>query len=314
MLTGLLTGLTWIGARARWFLAVGVVVATLQPSVSAILRPFLPALVALVFCIAMVRLDLRALALRALRPRRLALLSLWTLALLALTPALVWAGARAAGLGETHVASLTYTFAAPPITSAAALCLILGLDAAFALELTVFASLASPVLGPLVTKLLLGEAVPVDAPDLMLRVAAMIAAGWVLALLIRRLAGPGTIERHHAAFDGVAAVVLVLFVIPLYDRFWEVAGAMPGYAVATLGLVIAANFGTQAAVAAGLRRAAAPRMAGAAGLMWGNRNVSLYLAALPPDPLFGLYVAFYQFPMLFTPVVMGPLLARLSRS
>jgi hypothetical protein len=42
--------------------------------------------------------------------------------------------------------------------------------------------------------------------------------------------------------------------------------------------------------------------------MWGNRNVSLYLAALPPDPVFGLFVAFYQFPILLTPVVMGRLL------
>ncbi|HUF87399.1 MAG TPA: hypothetical protein VMM59_08455 [Thermohalobaculum sp.] len=305
----MLGGLVWVGARARWFLAVGVLAATLLPSLSAFLRPFLPALVALVFCIAMVRLDLGALARRAARPRRLGLLALWTVALLVVTPALVWAGARAAGMAEAHVAALTYTFAAPPITAAAAMCLILGLNAAFALELTVFASIATPLLGPLVTKALLGEAVPLDAPALMLRVAAMIGAGWLLALIIRRLAGPGTIERHHAAFDGVAAVVLVLFVIPLYDRFWDVVGNMPGYAAATLALVVAANFGAQAIVAAGFRRAAQPGLAGAAGLMWGNRNVSLYLAALPPDPLFGLYVAFYQFPMLFTPMLMGRLLA-----
>jgi hypothetical protein len=42
--------------------------------------------------------------------------------------------------------------------------------------------------------------------------------------------------------------------------------------------------------------------------MWGNRNVSIYFAALPPDPLFGLYVAFYQLPMLFTPLVLGRVL------
>lgn len=304
----MLGGLAWVGARARWLLAIGVLMATLLPAVSAFLRPFLPALVALVYCTAMVRLDLGALARRAVRPRRLALLALWTVALVVVTPALVWAGASAAGMAEAHVAALTYTFAAPPITSAAALCLILGLDAAFALELSVFASLATPLLGPLVTKALLGEAVPLDAADLMLRVAAMVGAGWVMALIVRRLAGTGTIERHRGAFDGVATVVLVLFVIPLYDRFWEVVSSMPGYALGTLGLVLAANFGVQAAVAAGFRQAAQPALAGAAGLTWGNRNVSLYLAALPPDPLFGLYVAFYQFPMLFTPMLMGRLL------
>ena len=59
--------------------------------------------------------------------------------------------------------------------------------------------------------------------------------------------------------------------------------------------------------AVGVRRAN-QGPAGAAGRMWGNRNVALYLAALPPDPLFGLYVACYQLPMLFTPLVLGRLL------
>ncbi len=305
----MLGGLRWVGAQARWVLAIGVLVATLLPSVSAFLRPFLPALVTLVFCISMARLDLGVLARRAVRPRRMGLLALWTLGLLVLTPALAFAAGRVTGLSEAHVAALTYTFAAPPITSAAALCLILGLDAAFALELTVFVSLATPFIGPAVTKALLGEAVPLDALDLTLRVAAMIGAGWVLALIVRRVAGPERIERNRGAFDGVAAIVLILFVIPLYDRFWEVVGTMPGYAAGTLALVLLANFGTQALVAAGMRRTTEPAFAGAAGLMCGNRNVSLYLAALPPDPLFGLYVAFYQFPMLFTPMVMGRLLA-----
>ena len=43
-------------------------------------------------------------------------------------------------------------------------------------------------------------------------------------------------------------------------------------------------------------------------MMWGTRNVSIYFAALPADPLFGLYVALYQIPMLFTPLVLGRVL------
>lgn len=309
----MLAGLSWLGANARWILAAGVVLATLLPAASAFLRPMLPGLVAMVFCVSLVRLDLGALARRALRPRRLMVLAGWTAAFLSLTPALVLLAARAAGLPAAQVAALTYTFAAPPIMSASALCLMLGLDAAFALELTVFASLVTPVAGPLVTKALLGEAVPIHGADLALRVAAMVAAGTVMALALRRLLGPETIRSHRAAFDGVATIVLVLFVVPLYDGFWAMVSAMPGFALATLALVLAANWGPQVVVAAMLRRAAAPDVAGAAGLMWGNRNVSIYLAALPPDPLFGLYVALYQFPMLFTPVVMGRLLGRGAR-
>jgi len=300
-----LRGLTWIGARARWVLAAGVVAATFLPSLSATLRPFVPGLVVLLLCISMARLDLGMLAQRASRPRRMAVLTGWIVALMVVTPAVIWAGARAAGLPEAHLAALVYTFAAPPIASAPAVCLMMGLEAGFALELTILASLAAPFVGPVVSKVLLGEAVPLDAFDLALRMAAMIAGGVAAALAMRRLIGPGRIARHGGAFDGVATVVLLLFVIPIFDRFWEVVLNLPWFALGTLVLVLVANWGVQALVAVAGGRVAEPGLAGSAGLMWGTRNISIYFAALPPDPLFGLYVALYQLPMLFTPLVLG---------
>ena len=138
----------------------------------------------------------------------------------------------------------------------------------------------------------------------------MIAGGVVAALVVRRLFGADRIIRYRGTFDGVSTAVLLLFVIPLFDGFWDVVLGLPWFAFATLALVLAANWGAQVAVAVGMRRAApqrgtGPELAGSVGLMWGNRNVSIYFAALPPDPLFGLYVAFYQLPMLFTPLVLG---------
>ena len=304
----MLRGLAWVGAQARWVLAAGVIMATFLPSLSSILRPFLPGLVVLVLCVSIARLDLGVLARRATRPRRLAVLMVWTVALLVLTPVVVWAGASVAGLPPAHVAALVYTFVAPPISSAPALCLLVGLDAGFALELTVVASLATPFIGPAVTKALLGEAVPLDTFDLALRVAAMIALGVAAALAVRRAVGAERVARYGGAFDGVATVALVLFVIPLFDGFWGLVLSQPWFALGTLALVLAANWGAQVAVALAARRGTGPELAGSAALMWGNRNVSIYFAALPPDPLFGLYVAFYQLPMLFTPLVLGRVL------
>ncbi len=305
--------LTWLGAQARWVLAVGVILATFLPSLSSALRPFLPGLVVLVLCVSMARLDLGLLARRASKPRRMAVLLAWTAALLVVTPVVVWAGASAAGLPQAHIAALVYTFAAPPISSAPALCLLLGLEAGFALELTVVASLVTPFIGPMVTKALLGEAVPLDTFDLALRVAAMIAIGVAAALAVRRMFGADRIIRHGGAFDGVATAALLLFVIPLFDGFWDVVLGLPWFAVGTLTLVLVANWGAQVVVAVGVRRAVpqrgvGPGLGGSVGLMWGNRNVSIYFAALPPDPLFGLYVALCQLPMLFTPLVLGWLL------
>ncbi|MEM1344054.1 MAG: hypothetical protein AAGI34_05650 [Pseudomonadota bacterium] len=300
--------LEWIGARARWVLALGVVLATLLPTLSAALRPWLPGLVALLICLAMSRLDLAMLAQRALAPRRLGLLLLWTGALLVLSPILYYALARGAGLPEAHVAALVYTAAAPPITSATGLCLIMGLDAVLALELTVIASLATPLIGPVVIQTLLGTAVPLDATAMMLRVGAMIGAGALAALVLRRLLGPARIAAHTRAFDGVAALAMLLFIVPLFDGFWGLVTAEPALAATMLGLSVVANFGVQALTAALLRTRLAPETAGAAGLIWGNRTVALYLAALPFDPDFTLYVALYQVPMLFTPLMMGGLL------
>ena len=307
-MTGILAALAWIGARARWVLAIGVLAATFLPSLSAALRPFLPALVVLVLAVTMARLDLGVLARRAAQPRRFAVLVVWALAMLVATPVLVWGLAVALGLPEIHVASLVYTFISPPIASSAAMCLMLGLEAGLAIELTVLASLMTPVTGPFVAKLLLGDTVPIDAVDLSLRVAAIMAAGIVVALVMRRGLGVARIDRMGRAFDGIVTIVLVIFVVPLFDRFWELVLGDPGFALAVLALVLIANWGGQIVMAVAGRRVTAPEIAGAAALMWGTRNISVYLAALPPDPLFGLYVAFYQIPMLFTPLVLGRVL------
>ena len=285
-----------------------MLIATLVPGLSAWLRPFFPVLVILILGLSMSRLDLASMARRACRPQRLLILTGWTLALMVLTPALVWAVTSAIGLEQAHVAALTYTFAAAPIMSSATLCLMLGLDAAFALELTAFSSMAMPFIGPIVIKTLLGAAVPIDAAQLTLRVAGMVAAGTVLAIVLRWLAGRERIERNSGSFDGIMTVVLLMFVIPLFNRFWELTLANPWFAGSALALVLIGNLGAQTLAAAGLRRVTGVEQAGAAGLMWGNRNIATYLAALPPDPLFTLYVGLYQLPMLFTPLIMGRLL------
>lgn len=301
----MLTGLAWIGARARWILAIGVVVAPFLPAVGSMLRPFLPALVVLSFSLAVARIDPAPILSGFLRPRRLLVLVTWLTALMVATPVLLWAAALVLGLPAGHVAALVYTGAAPPITSAAGLCLMLGLNAAFALELTVIASLLMPVIGPLVAIALLGDAVPIEAFALGQRLAVMIVLGIAAGITLRRLIGAGRLASHATAFDGAVTLAMLTFIIPLFDGMLALAAADPGAAAGLFALAIAANLGVQAVVAALLRRFVAGAKAGAAGLMWGNRTVAFYLAALPPDPVYQLYVALYQIPMLLTPLVMG---------
>lgn len=301
--------LEWIGGRARWVLAAGVLAAFFMPGLSSALRPYLSILVGFVFCAAMARIDLLGLASRLRDPRHLAALMLWSLAMMAITPCLLWLLGRLIGLPEAYTAALVYSALAPPITSSAALCLIIGLNAAFALELTVVASLLTPVIGPVVGTLLLGEAVPIDGLSLGLRVGGMVVGGALGAITLRAWMGGERIERHGGKFDGISAIVMWLVVAAVLDGAGSRILADPALALGVFALAVAANFGAQAAIAIGLQRASSP-VAGAAGLMWGNRTVALYLAALPFEPVFALYVAFFQVPMLFTPLLMGRFLVR----
>lgn len=301
--------LAWVGARAQWVLATGVVAALVLPGPGALLAGTLPFWVTFLLGLAMTRIDLPAIARRAVAPRRLAR-NLGLLALLmGATPATFWALGTALGLNTAHVEAIVYTSAGPPLGSAAAFCLILGLDAAFALEITVLGSFLAPFTMPLVARVLLGDAVPIDAPLMTLRLALVIGAAATGALLARRLLGAQRIAMHSRAFDGMSSIGLILFLFPLFHGMPELIAAMPGFAAATLALAVAVNLGAQVVAFPAARLLTTRETAGATALMWGNRNAALALAALPGDPLFTLYVALYQFPMYFTPLVMRPLMA-----
>ena len=63
--------LAWAGTRARWVLALGVLGALVLPGPGELLAGTLPFWVALLFGLAMLRIDLIAIARRAVSPRRL---------------------------------------------------------------------------------------------------------------------------------------------------------------------------------------------------------------------------------------------------
>lgn len=293
--------LEWLGARARWALALGVFAALALPAVAQALRPWLPVLVALVYALSMTRIDLPAVARGLTRPRRAAVVLGLSTVLLTLCSAAAFAAVRALGLPPEWEAAAVWTFAAPPIASAAGFAFLLGLDAALTLEITVVCSALMPILGPLMGRWLLGEDLPLSAVDLALRTAAMIGAGAGLALLLRARLGAERIARRARVFDGLLAVTMIVFAFPLFDGVGETILARPGLAAAFLAVAAAVILGPQLLVRL---LPAPPAQAGAVALTGGTRSVAIWLAALPPDPLFTLWVALYQLPMYATPLLM----------
>lgn len=303
----MIRALAWIGARAQWALAIGVLTAFFVPGPGKLLDGTIPFWVALLTGLAMTRIDLRAVASRALTPRRLVRNTALLLVLMSVTPALFAGLGWLFGLDDTVVTVLVYTASAPPLGSATAFCLMLGFNAAFALEITVLGSFLAPFTMPLVSRLLLGEAVPIDVAEMTLRLALLIGCAALGAVIARRVIGAAAIDRHGHTFDGFAVLCLVLFLFPLFLGLREQIAMAPLFAALIMGLVIFTNLGMQILTLPLCRAVAGPETGGATALIWGNRNAALSLAAVPGDPVLTLYVSLYQFPMYLTPLIMRPI-------
>ena len=297
-------GLIWLGANARWFLAIGSLTALFLPSVAAAFRPFLPLLVCLVLGLSLARIDLPDVARNLTRPGFLLRVTALSFLIMPVTGAIYLAIARLFNLAEIDAQSLVYLAAAPPIASAAGLCFILGFNARLAIDLTLAASILTPVFGPIMVAVLIPEATSISTLDLAWRLARMIAGALIIAIAIRWILGPDRINANKQIFDGLSALAMLTFIFPLFDGVAATIMANPMRAFWVLCLGTIFNIGVN--VVTRLILSAKPYAdRGTYGLVWGNRTIAVYLAALPPDPQFTLFVALYQFPMYFTPLLFG---------
>jgi len=302
--------LEWLGRNARWTLVVGIFAALLFQEAGAALRPALPFFVGMVFTLAMVRIDLRAMVRGALAPGRIARTLGLSAGIVVATPVALHAVSGMLGMPEDWRMALVYAHAAPPIASAAGLCLMMGLNATIALEVAVVASLLTPFVGPVVVLVLLGDTVALDGWRLAAQLAGIVLGGTGVALALRHAFGPARIGRHGTALDGVTALGMLVFLLPVFDGVVASVRRAPMLALGVLALVTVTNFGVQVLAQRAARGMASEETAGAVGVLWGNRNVTLFLATAPENALFSLYVALYQFPMYFTPLVIGRLFRR----
>ncbi len=295
--------LSWLGVRSRWWLAAFSIAALALPWLSTLLRPALPAFVVLLLGLAIARIDLRDLATRLADPRHLVRLLAITVVLIPGTVAVVYLIVVAFGIGAPASIMLIIYAAAPPISAAAAFCFLLGFDAMLALEVTVVATLVTPLIGPAVFAFVALEPLQVPADILFVRLLAIVIGGLILGVVVRRLLGAAWIAGNEPAFDGLVTISMGLFIIPLFESIGGTIVAHPVLALGTLVLAVALNLGTNFLVASALSRRMDRPTAGALGFMSGNRNLAIYLAAMPTDPLTALFVALYQFPMFFTPLI-----------
>lgn len=298
-----LAPLEWIGRHARLILPAGLVAVPFLPSSGGALAPALPWLVALLIGLAVARVDLRATLRDLTRPgRALPLIAALVLFQPVLAVALTRAG-QELGLAAPVVLVLLVFAAAPPLSSAPNLALMLGYDARLALGFTLLGTLLSPLLVP--ASFWLVAAGGIDPARIALKVLAMLVGGIAIGTALRAGLGAARIGARARAFDGIGTLIMLAFLFPLLDGVGAQVLAAPGRALLLAGLAVTLNLGGNL-VARALAGTALPRPTAASlGLVFGNRNISVLLAALPHDPTISLFVALAQIPIYATPFLLS---------
>jgi len=310
----LAAALAWLGRQGTRAIAAVVLIGIAVPPLGALLRPFVTPAIFVLLCIAFLRVDAAALGSYLRRPKLVLAATAWTMLAV---PLLFGVICLALGL-ETRVPELFLALmmqaVAPPMMAAPAFAALMGFDATLVLASLVTSTALTPVTAPLFAYGFIGPALTLSPALLGLKLFAILAGSALVAIIGRRLLGPGAIARRKEELDGINIIVVFVFVAAVMEH---AAADFIDAPIATLGLAALA-FAVSVAVlgltAAVFARAGKER-AFVLGLMASQRNMGLMLAATGgalPDYVW-LYFALCQFPIYLFPQLLKPLARRLAR-
>lgn len=202
--------------------------------------------------------------------------------------------------------ALTLMSAAPSIVGSANICIMLGFAPQSAVRLMVAGSVALPLTVVPVFWLMpeLGDISAVLSA--VGRLIVIIAIGASSAILVRWAFLRNPSASALINLDGLGALALAIFVVALMPALSDSLLTQPLMAFGWLCVAFGANIGLQIIFYVLVRRRASPDTAVAVGLIGGNRNIALFLAALPAETIAPVlaFIACYQVPMYLTPMIM----------
>jgi len=303
----LAAALSLAGRHGTLLAAASIFIGLALPDLAALLKPVLGAVIVAMLMLAFLRVDLSALRRYFTRPGLIAAATVW---LMLVAPALIGAVFFYAGVGHALPGlyfMLVLQLAAPGLMSAPAVAALLGLDVALTLAGLIVSVAVAPVSAGLFTHLFLGTAL---ASPLALGVhLALIIAGAALgAAVIRGIAGGAFIEAQAQRIDGLSVLMFMTFAIAAMDGVTAHIVNEPMLVGKLTLLAFALSLGMTAVTTLVFWPAGRAR-AFAIGLMAGNRNMGLMLAAtgFAVSDVAWLYFAVAQFPIYLLPHLMRPL-------
>ncbi len=306
-MTILLTPLLFMARWGRLVLIAGLVAGIVSPTLAQFVKGHLPELLVALLFFAALRIGPREALGKLNRVGPLVLLvGLYQVILPCFAVLLFsffgWAGALAA--------ALTIMLSASPISGSPNLTVMVGGDPAPSLRLLVLSTAMLPLtvipvfsMSPLFDS---SEAIF----DAALRLFLIILCSSLAAFVVRWLFLKEPDATALKAIDGMSAFLMAVLVVGLMSAFGPALFNEPLRLLLVLCLAFAVNIALQLGAFGGLRVEKTELIGYSIGA--GNRNMALFLAALPAamtEPLL-LYVACYQIPMYLTPYVLGWLYAR----
>ncbi|MBE1285980.1 MAG: hypothetical protein GJ676_21885 [Rhodobacteraceae bacterium] len=300
-----------VARHGRLCLVLGLLAGLGLPGIAAVLRPWLPEIVSLLLFLTAFRIGYRDALGTDLKSAVGAVLILQLLLPVAAAILFVfWGG----GLSPLAVV-IVLVLAAPSVTGAPNFTILLGGDPAVALRLLVLGTAVLPLTTLPVFWLLpqLGDFQAVLGAAG--RLTAVVTGAVGLGFLARHLIAPDLKARGTAALDGLTSIALAVVVVALMSAIGPAFQNSPFLLLWWLGAAFAVNFGLQILAHTVLRESGKTAIATPVGIVAGNRNIALFLVALPPettDPLL-IFIGCYQFPMYLTPILLRRLYEHRAR-
>ena len=302
----LIRALAFCGKHGRLVLPLGLVAGVVLPFAAAPMRMAIPWCIGALLFLAVLRLFPNSAKVTAsVTPTQW-----WNTAKLVLStqvvlPLIVFAIGSVLGLPTIVLLAMTLVCAAPPISGSPNLVLLLKGDGAFAMRWLLLGTALLPLSClPVLWLLYPGQSITIMLrPSIVLL--ALIFTAVALAFGVLRITRWLKKELPAQAIDGASAIVLAAMVIGLMSAVHDPDTTWIDI-VWMLFVAIVINGALQClGVIAGMVMSSNRARITALGVPMGNRNIALYLTALPVlqvEPLL-LFIACYQVPMYLTPLI-----------
>ena len=303
-MTNILTNtLIYCARQGRWILVASLVVGLFSETLALMIKPHISLLIALLLFNACLRVGPRQ-ALGAISDLKTGLQ--FVVLLQVVLPVAVVLASITAGFQNPLVFALIMLWAAPSLSGSPHLVVLMGFDPAPALRQLVIGTALLPVT-IIPVFLLLPEFGDIAAVLMAtIRLFLVIALAAFIAFAIRLTILKSLSQSQIEQIDGVSTLLLATVVIGLMIAIRGEFFNNPYNLGLTLAVAFIANIGLQIVTALLLTRSSASAYTVPIGIISGNRNIALFLAALPAatvEPLL-LFIGCYQIPMYLTPLVM----------